>query len=227
MRVVRGSYDDPEVDRAATHRLVERVRTSGDPTLRVWTPPRQVAFGLRDAGEDGYERAREAAKRRGYPPVERDAGGRAVAYTGSTVAFALAKSVADERRGIGSRYDDVTDALRAALAALGVDASAGEPSASFCPGSHSLQAAGKIAGLAQRVRSDVALVGGVIVTRDHDAIAAVLQPVYDALGLSFDPDSVGSVERAGGDGRPDAVVEAIVEWLVDDRPVATVSVRET
>ena len=53
------------------------------------------------------------------------------------------------------------------------------------------------------------------VVRDHDAIADVLVPVYSALGVPFDPDSVGSVARAGGDGDPKAVVEAVGAALVE------------
>ncbi|MFB6184257.1 MAG: lipoate--protein ligase family protein [Haloarculaceae archaeon] len=224
MHVVRDRRENPEADREVTAHLVDRVRETGEAGRRVWTPPRQVSFGPRDRRADGYDRARRAASERGYPATERDAGGRAVAYAGSTVAFVLAEPVdgsravtrdesdrdaADRRRGIRARYDAATAALRAALSSLRVDAAPGEPPDSFCPGSHSLQADGKIVGLAQRVRREVTLVGGVVVTRDHEALAAVLTPVYAALALPFDPDSVGSVARTGGDGRPEAVVDAV------------------
>jgi len=225
MRLLRGRASDHERDYERTRQLVARVAADGEPALRVWRPHRQVAFGRRDRRADGYGRAREAATERGYAVLEREVGGRAVAYTGSTVAFALAEPPSG-RGGIGDRYDRVSDAAVRALEAVAVDASEGEPTNSFCPGAHSLRAAGKLVGIAQRVREDVALTAGIVVVRDHEAIADVLAPVYDALGVPFDPDSVGSVVRAGGD--PTGLVDALAAELVGSRTVAARdSIRET
>lgn len=200
MRLVRGAAGDLDADRAVTDALASETRASGEPAVRVWRPPRHVAFGRRDAREPGYDRAREAARELGYPPVERESGGRAVAYTGTTAAFVRLTPVDDERSGIAARYERATADVRRALSALGVDAREGEPDDAFCPGTHSLSASGKIVGLAQRVHDGVARVGGCVLVADHGGIADVLEPVYDALGVPFDPDSVGSVARAGGSG---------------------------
>jgi lipoate-protein ligase A len=226
MRLLRGRAVDYERDYERTREMVARVAADGEPDLRCWTPHRQVAFGRRDRRADDYAGAHEAAVDRGYAVLERDVGGRAVAYTGATVAFALAEPTADGREGIAERYDRVSAAVGRALASIGVDASEGEPPESFCPGAHSLQADGKLVGIAQRVRRDVALTAGVVVVRDREAIAAVLDPVYDALGVPFDPESVGSVANAGGD--PDAVVGAVESELVGGRSVtARERIRDT
>ncbi|MBV0924393.1 lipoate--protein ligase family protein [Halomicroarcula limicola] len=224
MRLLRGRASDHERDYACTRELADQVADDGTPALRVWTPHRQVAFGRRDRRAEGYDRARAAATDRGYAILERSVGGRAVAYTGRTVAFTLAEPTADGRSGIGARYDRAAAAIRRALAEVGIEARDGEPPDSFCPGTNSLQADGKLVGLAQRVRQDVALTAGIVVVRDHAAIAAVLDPVYDALGVPFAPDSVGSIARAGGVGDSEAVVDAVERELVGDR---TVTVRET
>jgi len=216
MRVLRGRADDPEADRQVTAEMVERTRETGEPALRVWQPGRHLAFGRRDAREPGYGDAREAAAVAGFPPVERTTGGRAVAYTGTTVAVATALPDGDLRTGIPERYDDATEAIQRALWKLGVPAQRGEPADAFCPGSHSLSWKGKIAGLAQRVRTDVALVGAVVVVDDHAAIADVLEPVYAALDLPFDPDTVGSVARAGGRADPEAVLETLETAMLGD-----------
>lgn len=225
MRIVRGSLSDAEDDGAVTRRLADHVEASGEPALRVWTPPRQVAFGRRDAIADGYEAARAAAVDRGYEPVERSVGGRAVAYTGGTVAFAYAVTRNDDRDGIQTRYEEVTDLLQRACRDLGATVRSGEPDGTFCPGDHSLQNGGKIAGIAQRVRRETALVGGCVVAveRDEAGLAAVLEPVYDALDVRFDPDSVGSVEGAGGPGDVDRVVAAIEGAFVGDRDADVVA----
>jgi lipoate-protein ligase A len=208
MRVIRGTAPTPGTDRAATATLLDRVAADGEQRLRIWQPPRHVAFGRQDSAADGYERARAVARDHGYEPVERSVGGRAVAHTGTTVAFAY--GVAAEQT-IQTRYRAVTGLLKRALRSLGVDTQRGEPDEAFCPGAHSLQNRGKLVGIAQRVRRDAALVAGCVVVRraDETAIAAVLDPVYTALSVPFDPESVGSVEGAGGPGEPERTIEVI------------------
>lgn len=225
MRVIRGRAADPTTDRAATRDLLKRTAETGRPGLRVWRPHRTVAFGRRDANREGYDRARRAAQTRGYATVERSVGGRAVAFTGSTVAFVRAEPVDEARTGIQARYDRATGGVTEALASVGVTVEPGEPDGAFCPGTHSLSAQGKIVGLAQRVRSEVALVSGVVVAHDHEQLADVLEPVYGALDIPFRRDAVGSVARAGGPADPGAVVTALQETLATDPTVE--HVRET
>lgn len=217
MRVFDGRAEDIETDRARTREMLEHTEETGEAAVRVWTPHRQVAFGRRDAHAEGYEAAKRAAESRDYPTVERRVGGRAVAYTGDTVAFARTEPVDgdEERTGIQQRYARATTDLQVALHRLGVRARPGEPPDSFCPGSHSLQSVGKLVGIAQRVTSDAALVAGIVIVRDHAAISTVLDPVYTALDVPFDPESVGSVARADGEGTPEAVIEAVGAALVE------------
>jgi len=218
MRVLRGCAATPEADAEATAELLERTGESGEPGLRVWRPHRQVAFGRRDANAEGYERARRVARKHGFEPIERSVGGRAVAYTGTTLAVAHAVPIADLRRGLDERYEKAVEQLRTALASLGVDAEPGEPPNSFCPGTHSLRVEGrKIAGVAQRVKQDAALVAAVVVVDDHRETAGVLAPVYDALGVPFDPETVGSVASSGGPADPATVARAIEDAVVEDR----------
>ena len=217
MRVVRGRASDIEADRAVTDALRADAAETGEGIVRAWTPHRQVAFGRRDARADGYERARRAATERGYPTYERDVGGRAVAYTGNTVAFLRLEPTDDGRQGVDARYEAALAAVRRGLGSVDVAAEQGEPPDAFCPGGHSLSADGKLVGLAQRVSAGVAQVAGIAVVRDHERIADVLTGVYDALGVPFDPDSVGSVARAGGADDPTAVARAIEAALVGDR----------
>ncbi len=230
MQLLRGRASDHERDHERTRELAARVAATGEPGLRCWRPHRQVAFGRRDRRAPGYDRARRAARDHGYAVLERAVGGRAVAYTGRTVAFALAEPTTASRGGIDARYDRVLGAVERALRTAGVTVRRGEPPDAFCPGSHSLQAEGKLAGLAQRVKQDVALTAGAVVVRDHEPIATVLDPVYDALGVSFDPASVGSVARAGGD--TDGFRDTLEAALVGDRPVTgreriEVDIRDT
>jgi octanoyl-[GcvH]:protein N-octanoyltransferase len=237
MRVIRGQADSPDADREATRDLLDTVADTGTPIVRAWTPHRQLAFGRRDANEPGYDDAREAARERGFPPVERSVGGRAVAYTGTTVAFAALKPTEESRTGLTERYENAVDTVVAALSSLGVDAECGEPADSFCPGDYSVQAPcasgdgqrrlGKLAGIAQRVTAGAAMVSGVVTVADREEIRNVLDPVYDALGVAFDPESVGSVEAADGPSDPERVARTLETAIVDDRPTTVERLADT
>lgn len=232
MRVLRGRREGPSADREATADLLESA-ADGTAGVRVWAPPRQIAFGRRDTREPGYPDATAIAGDAGFTPVERDVGGRAVPYTGDTLAFAVALPRNDDggsggdgervggdgtSSGIDERYAWATGTVRTVLVDLGADVEPGEPSASFCPGDHSIRVAdgGKLSGIAQRVRADAALVAGcLVVTRaDASALASIAGPVYDAVGVPFDPDSVGSVADAGGPADHRAVARAIESRFV-------------
>lgn len=227
MRAVRGRPADIEADRNVVDALPEIVAESGEAAFRAWTPHRQVAFGRRDTAADDYARAREEARKRGYTPIERQVGGRAVAYTGTVLAFSHVVPNEDGD-SIQARYERTTARLERALERLGATVDRGEPTASFCPGDHSLQQDGKLAGIAQRVRRDTAAVGGCLIVSEADerALGAVLAPVYDALGVPFDPESVGSLEAAGGPATADSVVEALETAFADGEPIERVDARE-
>ena len=224
MHLVRGALSDVDDDRRVTRRLIRITERTADPSLRVWTPPRQVAFGRRDSSAGGYERAREIAVDHGYTPVERSVGGSAVAHTGTTVAFAVAVPIEGERGGIENRYRDATSTLARAMETAGATVAPGEPDRSFCPGAHSLQGAGKIAGIAQRVRRECALVGGYVIASraDRQAVSDVLEPVYTELEIPFDPASVGSIEGAGGSADIERVIDAIETAFIDGRDVTPI-----
>jgi lipoate-protein ligase A len=227
MRTIRGRASDVGADRAVTRALAEDVRETGEAVVRVWAPHRQLAFGRRDARAEGYERAKRAAEERGFPPYERSVGGRAVAYTGTTLAFVRVEPVADLRRGTDERYDRIVAELQGALTDLGVETHEGEPADSFCPGAHSLsvEGVGKVVGVAQRVAKGAAQVAGILVVRDHAEIAGVLEPVYEALDVPFDPTTVGSVTAAGGPSDPETVARAVEATLVGDREASVEELR--
>lgn len=228
MRLIEGTLADIDRDRAVTTSLTRLATDVDESVLRVWTPPRQLAFGRRDTTAEGYDRARRIAARHDYTPIERRVGGSAVAYTGDTVSFAYAVPTDDGRDGIDRRYRDVTETMLGAFRAVGARVASGEPTGSFCPGDYSVKGDGKIAGIAQRVRRDCALVGGCVIVRsaDREAIAAVLDPVYSALGIPFEPASVGSIAAAGGPDDADSVISALEAAFGADRTTMTVPAAE-
>ncbi|MXV63219.1 lipoate--protein ligase family protein [Natronorubrum sp. JWXQ-INN-674] len=239
MRVIRGRAATIEADRDLSRQLLS-FAADGDPAVRVWTPHRQVAFGRRDRRLEGYDRACERARERAFPPVERDVGGRAVAYDGeTTLAFARAEPVADFRRGTDERYERATNAIVDALRSLEDDLEPvrGEPSDSFCPGTHSLshtregdgeEPERKVVGIAQRVRQDAAVTAGIVLVARREELTATLEDVYGALEVPFDPESVGTVAGGGGPSDPSVVRSALEDALVGERADVTIEpVSET
>lgn len=216
MRVVRGRAATPTADERLTRELVSHTDTTGEQVVRIRRPHPAVTFGRRDRNRAGYDEARRLAAEAGYTPRERRVGGHAVAFTGNTVAFTQIVPVADSRTEIQDRYERMTRAVTTAFESLDVSLETGEPAAAFCPGTHSLSANGKVVGLAQRVHSTVALVSGIVLVCDHDEIAAILGEVYRALDIPFDPDTTGSIARAGGPADPTLVCETLQETLMDD-----------
>lgn len=238
MRVLRGRESDLAADRAATAELLDAIAADGEPALRVWAPHRQVAFGRRDARGDGFERARELATERGFQPVERRVGGRAVAYTGRTLAFAHATPLSDARSGLDDRYESAVERVLTALREVGAAVERGEPADTFCPGEHSIRGVarnpatnsarttGKICGIAQRIQQNAALVSGCVIVRDHAELADVLDPIYDVLGVPFDPETVGSVAAAGGPTDPRRIARAVETALLDGAEPRTEALSE-
>lgn len=219
MRLVRGRASTPTKDREYSKDLLARGADEETSVLRVWQPPAHLAFGRRDRSREGYDPARERAEAHDLPVIDRSTGGHAVVFTGNTISVVLVTPIEDARSGITERYERVTGQLQGALADLGVDAHEGEPDGAFCPGTHSISADGKIVGLAQRVRRDVAVVAGVVTLSDHEEIAEILGPVYDALDIPFDPAATGSIGRAGGETDPEVVCRTIESALAADDAV--------
>ncbi len=165
-------------------------------TARLNRPGRIVTFGRRDTVSDGYEAAVEAARAAGYDVVERIAGGRAAAYNGAALNLSQAVHRPRPASSTQARFAEMAELVREALASLGVDARVGEVAGEYCPGAFSVNAGGrlKLAGIGQRMIKDGAHVGCVIVAADSDGLRSALVPVYEALGLDWDPNTAGSVE---------------------------------
>ena len=170
-------------------------------TLRVARPGAMVAFAKQDAVARGYAKAVHAARAGGFEAVLRLAGGRAAVFHEGTIALAHAVPHPDPRAGIHSRFEWTAGLLARALRRVGIDARVGEVPGEYCPGGYSVNARGavKLAGIGQRIIAGGSHLGGVIVVAGAARVRDVLVPVYEALGLAWDPSTVGAVadERDG------------------------------
>ena len=165
-----------------------------------------MAFAKRDAVTEGYREAVAAAQEAGFGAVLRLAGGRAAVFHEDTLEVAHAAPDPDPRAGIQERFEAEAALVRRALAGLGVDARVGEVEGEYCPGRWSINAGGrrKLAGIGQRVVAGGSHTGTVLVVDGAARVRAVLEPVYAALGLDWDPATVGAV----GDELPGAELGA-------------------
>lgn len=216
IRLVRDSFPEPpEMDTAVSHATLRRVAVGRLPeTLRLYRPGPIVAFGPRDRVSPGFTDAVAAARALGFGAVERLAGGRAAVFHEGTLAFSWAIPDPRAREGIRPRFQAVAEIVVEGLRSLGIDARIGEVPGEYCPGEHSINARGrtKLMGVGQRIVDGAAHVGGVIVVTGATRVREVLLPVYQALGLDWDPGTVGSlVDEVPGLGWEEAAgaVEAV------------------
>jgi octanoyl-[GcvH]:protein N-octanoyltransferase len=204
---------DPALELAASVALLDAV-ASGErgPLLRVYRPPPTVAFGRRDRSMPGFRQAAAAARRHGFTPVIRLAGGRAAAYADGCLVLDEIMPAAEGMAEMHERFADRAELHALALRALGVDARVGQVPGEYCPGEFSVNARGevKLAGSAQRIIRGAWLFATVIVVEFAAPIEAVVNDVYAALGLTFDPATTGSVAGESSATTVRDVQEALV-----------------
>jgi len=198
VRLLRESFPaSPALDTAVSHALLRRVSGGLEPeTLRLHRPGSIVAFGPKDRLSTGYPIALAAAQAQGFSAVERLAGGSAAVFHQQTIALAWILPDPSPRLHITARFQEAARIVAAALRSLGVDARIGEIPGEYCPGAHSVNARGakKLMGVGQRLLQHAAHVGAVVVVGGSDRIRRVLVPVYQALGLEWDPATAGSIQ---------------------------------
>ena len=213
LRLIRESFpDDPALDTAVSQALLERVAAGQAPeTLRLARPGAMVAFAKRDAIAPGYTEAARAARAAGFEAVLRMPGGRAAAFHEGTLVLTHAAPDPDPRPGVQERFRAMAELVAAALRDLGVDARIGEVPGEYCPGGYSVNARGerKLAGMGQRLVKHGAHTGAMVVCSDADGIRRALVPVYEALGLDWDPATAGAVADENAGAGMDEVSRAI------------------
>jgi octanoyl-[GcvH]:protein N-octanoyltransferase len=220
LRLLRDSFaDDPALDAAVSRALMFRVAAGELPeTLRVARPGTTVAFAKRDAVAPGYEAAVRAAREHGFEATLRLAGGRAAIFHDGTMEIGHAVADEEPRAGIHARFERTAGRLAGALANLGVDARVGEVAGEYCPGRYSVNARGavKLAGIGQRVVGGGSHTGVVLVVEGEKRINEVLEPVYAALGLDWEPAVTGSVRSEAPSATWTAVSDTIVSEYARD-----------
>jgi octanoyl-[GcvH]:protein N-octanoyltransferase len=197
---------------AVTDALLARVaRGERAPALRLFRPAPAVAFGKLDALRPGFGAACAAARRHGFEPVLRLGGGHAAAFDEGSLVVDEVTAQPHAAQGLQARFERVTGVLAGMLAGFAADVRIGELPGEYCAGSWSVSVGGrtKVAGTAQRVVRGAALVTAVVVVSGGARIRAVLDEVYAALALDWDPATAGALEDAAPGVEPGAVAGAL------------------
>jgi lipoate-protein ligase A len=221
--------DDPVLDLALATALLEQVASARrGPVIRVYRPAPTVAFGRRDSFLDGFTDASRAAADAGFTPAIRSAGGRAAAYHGQCLVIDEIVPAGDAMADVDARFAAEAESQAQALRDLGVDARVGEVPGEYCPGPFSVNAGGqtKLIGAAQRIISGAWLFSSVVVVGDARLVRDVLVDVYAALGLEWDPGSVGAVADELPGATVDDVQAALLAHLADRYRLMPSSVRD-
>jgi octanoyl-[GcvH]:protein N-octanoyltransferase len=182
------------------------------PVLRHYRPPPTVAFGRRDTFLPGFAAAAAAARQHGFAPVVRAAGGRAAAYDEGCLVLDEIMPASDWLTGIRDRFAQDAGRQAAALRGLGIDARVGEVPGEYCPGAFTVNARGvkKLIGAAQRAVPGGWLLSTVVVISSTSRVRGVLEGVYDALELDWDPATVGAVAQEAPGVSSDDVETALL-----------------
>jgi octanoyl-[GcvH]:protein N-octanoyltransferase len=206
----------PAFGTAVSRAILIRVAAGELPAmLRLHRPGPILAFSRQDRAAAGFAVAVRAAREGGFEPVLRLAGGRAAVFHEQTLACSWAVPDSHPAARTTERFRQMAGLLAAALGELGIDARVGEVPGEYCPGAWSVNARGrtKLVGIGQRLIARGAHRGAVIVVGGSQRIRDVLVPVYEALGLQWDPATAGCVEDELGEVGLDAVEKAILTEL--------------
>jgi lipoate-protein ligase A len=188
--------DSAAADQAISRDLLDCVAAGSlDGALRVWAPVPALALSRLDELRPGADAARAAAALAGLDAVRRVSGGHAVVLGQGSFCVGFAEP-ATTFEGTHQRYERLTDALIAALAAVGVEAERGELQGEWCPGAWSIRSGEvKLAGLAQRAIKGAAWAEAVVDLSTDEESRRVLAEVYEALELPLERTTLGSVSE--------------------------------
>jgi octanoyl-[GcvH]:protein N-octanoyltransferase len=214
----RSPVDDIQVSRdllAAVGSLPVPVRL-----IRIYRPRPTVAMTARERHLPGFADACAASRDRGFTPVVRLTGGRAVAYDETSLVVEIYDSEIPGERKPDHRevFATIGEAFASALVTTGIDARVGAVPGEYCPGDFSVNARGrvKLVGTAQRVTRGARLVGASLALGQTDRLRDVLTEVNGHLDLDWDPATLAGAGTESGTFSEAAFLDALIAVLAPE-----------
>ena len=209
-----GSTAQDDIDESL--RLLRNMQEDEHPhaRIRAYRPVPTVAFSRRESLMPEFAAASAAARRLGFDPVIRLAGGRAVAYDQTCLIVDLMAPLELFGNHLAA-FDAGALCFQDVLRDLGLDARVGPVAGEYCAGEHSVNARGqvKVVGIAQRAMRRARLLTACIVLEEPDRLRPVVDAVYGAMMLEWSPETLGSVRDEGARGTLDDIVHELVTGL--------------
>lgn len=156
---------DPTDAVARDHALMTRMADAPDPAplLRLWVNARAVVVGRKLTRLPNYDHACTTGADAGWPVVERDSGGTAVAHYAGVVNITLIRAESGTARSLEAGYTALCAPIIAALARQGISATTGSVPGAYCDGDYNIVSGGrKLAGTAQRWKKHRAGTGQIL-----------------------------------------------------------------
>lgn len=173
----------------------------------------------------GFAAACRAARVRGFEPVVRPTGGRAVAYDPSCLVVDVIEAERSGRRDSAAAFIDIGDRFVQALRDVSVDARLGPVPGEYCPGDYSVnaRAAVKLVGTAQRATRGARLISASLPLGQTGALVDVLEAVNAALAFPWDTSTFGSVGLEAPSILPGAAERAVIERVAGSSTPASLA----
>ena len=172
-------------------------------------------MGRLDARHPRLDDVLAVARAAGVPAVRRLAGGRAATLDTGCLCLGWAQPH-PRLEDSSARYELIAEAVAEALGSLGVSTALGESPGEWCPGAWSVQgAAGKLAGLAQRVVAGGAWCEALIVIEGNAELRSLARKVHALLELEFNDAAQGQLSELlpNRSGLHEALADALVGAL--------------
>ena len=207
-------------DLKASERLLSIV--SAAPSLgrivRIYRPSPTVAFSGLEQRLPGFADAVGQSIAFGFDPVVRPAGGRMVALDEGWLVIDIITP--EPYLSVAHRdvYEEFGATFVSLLRDLGVDAAMGAVPGEYCPGDYSINARGavKLVGTAQRVRRGARLFSACIPYSISFNVAALFDRINAALGLDWNPETLGSLEFEAPGLSIDALERALINTFAPE-----------
>lgn len=199
----------------ASTRLISMVAANPElgRIVRIYRPSPTVAFSGLERRLPGFHEAVSEAAAFAFEPVVRPAGGRMVAVDQDWIIVDVITPELEKTASHRDIYLEFGEIFVGILRQFGIQANMGSVEGEYCPGDYSINARGKVklVGTAQRVQRGARLFSACIPFSISASVASLFESVNAALGLDWNPETLGGLDQEAPGLDIDLFEEALVQ----------------